>query len=146
MNRAFTLVELLIVVAVLGILAAIAMPQFESYAQEAKETAAKDNLRILRSTIERYAAQHGGAPPGYPGDDTSRAPSANFFRIQLCRDSAYLRKIPENPFNNLNSVRIVGAIAAEMAADTGWVYKPSTKTIVLNTAGSDSQGVRYSEY
>lgn len=48
MNKGFSLVELLIVVAILGILAAIVMPEYQSHSQDAKEVAAKDNLRILR--------------------------------------------------------------------------------------------------
>ncbi|GAH74356.1 unnamed protein product, partial [marine sediment metagenome] len=69
MKKAFTLVEILIVVAILGILAAIVIPQFQAHSQEAKEAAAKDNLRILRNAIELYAVQHGGVPPGYPADN-----------------------------------------------------------------------------
>ncbi|RKY11715.1 MAG: hypothetical protein DRP65_03460, partial [Planctomycetota bacterium] len=49
MKKAFSLVELLIVVAILGILAAIVVPEFQTYTQQAKEAAAKDNLRILRN-------------------------------------------------------------------------------------------------
>ena len=51
MKRAFTLVEILIVVALLGILAAIALPTFQDHIQQARESAAKDNLRILRNAI-----------------------------------------------------------------------------------------------
>ena len=65
MKKAFTLVEILIVVAILGILATIALPTFQSHPQEAKESAAKDNLRILRNAIELFTAQHNDVPPGY---------------------------------------------------------------------------------
>ncbi len=68
---AFTLVEILIVVAILGILAAIVLPTFQDHVQQARESAAKDNLRILRNAIEVYAAQHNDVPPGYPNDDQS---------------------------------------------------------------------------
>ena len=64
-NDGFTLVELMIVVAILGVLAAIVLPEFAGHIQQAKESAAKDNLRILREAIERYAADHNGVPPGY---------------------------------------------------------------------------------
>ena len=64
MKKAFTLVEILIVTAILGIMAAIVMPLFAGHVQLAKEAAAKDNLRILRGAIERYAAEHNDIPPG----------------------------------------------------------------------------------
>ena len=67
MRRGFSLVEILIVVAILGILAAIVLPEFQAHTQQAKEAAAKDNLRILRQQIELYAAQHNGLAPGYIG-------------------------------------------------------------------------------
>lgn len=83
MKKAFTLVEILIVVAILGILAAIVLPQFQSHTQQAKESAAKDNLRILRNAIELYAAQHDGVPPGYPNGDTTASPHYLCFAL-LC--------------------------------------------------------------
>jgi len=145
---AFSVIELVIVIAVLGIVAAFAMPKIGLYSQQAKESAAKRTVQILRSTIERYAAEHNGVPPGYPNNNPASPPSANFFRMQLCNDSAYLRKIPENPFNELNSVRISGGnpVAAELGGDTGWIYSPARKIIILNTAGNDSKGVPYKEY
>ena len=63
MKRAFSIAELMIVLAVLGILAAIVVPHFRSYTTQAKEAVAKDHLRLLRSAIELYAVQHHGVPP-----------------------------------------------------------------------------------
>lgn len=65
MKKAFTLVELMIVVAVLGILAAIAVPAFQGHAARAKKSAAKDNLRMLRTAIGLYTSQHDNLTPGY---------------------------------------------------------------------------------
>ncbi|MHC4236894.1 MAG: type IV pilin protein, partial [Planctomycetota bacterium] len=48
----------MIVVTILGSLAAIVIPEFSGHIQKAKESAAKDNLRILRQAIERYAQDH----------------------------------------------------------------------------------------
>ena len=54
-KKAFSLIELIIVVAILGILAAIVLPIFQSHSEEAKEAASKDNLRILRNMVQFYA-------------------------------------------------------------------------------------------
>ena len=54
MRRAFTLVEVLIVVAILGILGALVLPTFRGHIIEAKEAAAKDNIRIFRNAIEYF--------------------------------------------------------------------------------------------
>ncbi len=65
MKKGFTLIEIIIVAALLGILAAIIFPALEGHIQRAKESAAKVDLRILRNAIEYYAAQHKGFAPGY---------------------------------------------------------------------------------
>ena len=54
----FTLVEILIVVIILGILAAIVIPQFANASQDARESALLSQLQTLRSQIELYKLQH----------------------------------------------------------------------------------------
>jgi len=60
----FTLVELLIVVIILAILAAIVVPQFSTATRDAQEAALDSNLSAMRSAIELYRVQHNGAYPG----------------------------------------------------------------------------------
>ena len=80
-RRAFSLVELLIIVAILGILAAIVTPEFSGHIQKAKESAAKENLRIFREAVDRYAARNNAAAPGYPNNDEHIVPSWMFANI-----------------------------------------------------------------
>src|SRR4026207_276153 len=54
----FTLVEILIVVIILGILAAIVIPQFTNASQDARESSLLSQLQTLRSQIELYKLQH----------------------------------------------------------------------------------------
>jgi prepilin-type N-terminal cleavage/methylation domain-containing protein len=61
----FTLVELLIVVIILAVLAAIIVPQFSSATIDAKEAALDANLARMRSAIELFQAQHNGKYPGW---------------------------------------------------------------------------------
>ena len=57
-EKGFTLVELLVVVAIIGILAAIAIPQFSQYRVKAYNSTAKSDLRNLVSAEEAYYADH----------------------------------------------------------------------------------------
>ena len=147
-SPAFTLVEVLIVVAILGILAAIVLPEVQGYTEKAKENAAKDNLRILRETIERYAANNNDIPPGYPNNDTSNLPIMVAFRIKIINEN-YLNEIPKNPFNNMDLFRIIADFQSLPDAATGeygWIYQPKTKTIKLDWPGTDSEGKLYFDY
>jgi type IV pilus assembly protein PilA len=57
-QKGFTLIELLIVVAIIGILAAIAIPQFASYRQKAYNSAAQSDLKNMKTGMEAYNADN----------------------------------------------------------------------------------------
>ena len=60
----FTLIELIIVIVILGILAAIAIPMFSTSTKDANESALKSNLAVLRNVILVYYHEHNGQYPG----------------------------------------------------------------------------------
>ena len=62
-NKGFTLIELLIVVAIIGILAAIAIPQFSAYRAKAYNSASNSDLKNLKTGMEAYMADR----QAYPG-------------------------------------------------------------------------------
>lgn len=140
--------EILIVVAILGILAAIVLPQFQSHTQQAREAAAKDNLRILRNTIELYAARHNGVPPGYINDEINTTPSQTVFIAAMFK-KRYFNTLPENPFNNKINLLVIDngtSFPSEPTGEYGWIYQPWTKTIKLDWPGTDSAGDAYFDY
>ncbi|BCA80215.1 prepilin-type N-terminal cleavage/methylation domain-containing protein [Desulfuromonas sp. AOP6] len=57
-QKGFTLIELLIVVAIIGILAAIAIPQFASYRQKAYNSASQSDLKNMKTGMEAYNADN----------------------------------------------------------------------------------------
>ena len=149
MNKGFSLVELMIVVAVLGILAAIVVPQFQSHSVQAREAVAKDSLRLLRGAIELYTGRHGDIPPGYEDDDPLNPPSGSQFQQQLVVNGRYLSEMPENPFNNRQDILVIGdgeTFPANATGEFGWVYQPAAKTIRLDWSGADKDGVSYFDY
>ena len=163
-NKGFTLVEVLIVVGILGILSAIIYPEYQNHVQEAKESAAMDNLRILRSAINLYAAQHGDVPPGYPNGDMSQTASMPLVLAQLTQRTnkfhtvgtaeadypygPYMKSLPENPFNNKKSIQVINDLNQELSPNdaTAWIYKPKTREIITNTTGTDSKNREYKTY
>ena len=145
-----TLVEVLVVVAILGILAAIAFPAFQNHTTKAREAAAKDNLRILRNAIEVYAAQHDDVPPGFTNDDISQSPGSYRFLVQMTGAGGYLSEIPENPINESSKIwmdNTTATLSEPVNYPTyGWLYQARTKTVKLNSPGSDSTGKLYFDY
>ncbi len=61
-QKGFTLIELLIVVAIIGILAAIAIPQFSAYRQKAYNSAAQSDLKNWKTAMEAYMADNQSYP------------------------------------------------------------------------------------
>jgi general secretion pathway protein G len=165
-NKGFTLVEILLVVTILGILAAMVLPTFQGNVATAKESASKSNLMTMRTQVELYKLQHNGFPPGYvngAGADISAVPvqligtttiaglpSANTVPSDPFLYGPYLKKIPENPFNGLNTIIYVAeATAFSTAVDgssSGWLYKKETAEVVLNWTGTDKKGVAFYDY
>jgi general secretion pathway protein G len=162
-RNAFTLVEILIVVIILGILAAIVLPKFSNASQSARQNTLKDDLRFLRQQVILAKAQHLDVPPGYAGGDSSAAPtSADFIQQMtsmtdnrfvvvtggLSTFGPYLSQMPPNPMNGLDTMIIVdnGAPIPPPDGTTGWIYKPSTQEIVPNLTGNDSESVAFSTY
>lgn len=97
-SRAFTLIELLIVVAIIAILAAIALPNFLEAQTRSKVSRAKSDMRTLATAIEAYAVDYRGYPPGGFGLD----PRFRRFR-PLTSPVSYLTAIPRDPFDSTDA-------------------------------------------
>jgi general secretion pathway protein G len=137
-RHGFTLIEILIVVVILGILAAIVIPQFTDASQEASVSSLQTQLQTIRSQIELYNVQHPATPydvNGY-GDDGSGAQETAFgnFWVALVQND-YLQTEPRNPLQNG-----VTAVSDAPAANVGWVWDAPGGAWTLNLYAVDETG------
>ena len=164
-TRGFTLVEILIVVVLLGVLAAIVIPSFANSATVAKAGSMATNLNMLRRFVLVYTSQHQEVAPGYTAGPGS-ALSADVFADQALLASnvqgdtavrgtagygygPYLSKIPTNPFNGLATIEMLAdgaAFPAEADNSHGWIYKAETGEIRPGNTGTDDSGRAYYDY
>ncbi len=113
LKRAFTLIEILIVVVILGILAAIVIPQFTDASDEAMDANIRTQLQTIRSQIQLYNVQN----PATMYDSFLVAPGNATFWDNLV-NGEYLQQNPRNPRSPAAEAQLVGALPAGM----GWVW------------------------
>ena len=128
-RKGFTLVELVIIIVVLGIIAAVAVPKYLDITSEAKESSCKASLGALRSGISIWYAREAarGNTPTYPPIDSLRT-------INVVMD----RSIPENPYQTDAPDSIVTGVTKGTVVGIrgGWAYIELTGQIWPNTSGS----------
>tara|TARA_B100001115_G_C15751616_1_gene367569 strand:- start:52 stop:474 length:423 start_codon:yes stop_codon:yes gene_type:complete len=110
-RNAFTLIEILIVVVILGILAAIVVPQFTNAADDANNASVRSQLQTLRSQIELYKAQN----PSVALNSNGALTWATLI------DGDYLTTAPVNP---LTGTSVIGTAPGGTGASTvGWIWR-----------------------
>ncbi len=163
-NNGFTLVEILIVVLMLGILAAIVLPKFSNATATARASMLADDLRVIRTQISVYKAQHTGVAPGYPVGGGGGNEATFIAQMTMASDvegdtqpagtagfdlGPYLREIPVNPVNDKSTVTVLADAAAfpdEATGNFGWLYQPAKLIFKADAVGQDDNGTDFIDY
>ncbi len=161
-KRGFSLIELVVVIVILAVISAIALPRMSRGAKGADESALGQNLAVLRSSIEMYAAEHGGDFPGKDGlEDTLIAQLTQYSdragTTAAAPDSAngiiygpYLHKVPPLTVgaNAGESSVTMTAVTPAPNGSTGWVYDYKTGQIIANCADTEvsEAGTKYNDW
>ena len=136
----FTLVELVVVVMILGIITAIALPRVLGAADAATDNGLRHTLDVVRTAIDRYMAANEGELPGADGNETTFVSNlAPFLR------GAALPICPVGPAEN-NEVHLFtgnGGTGPEIAATSatkGWLYNYGSGEFYINCADDTADG------
>lgn len=153
----FSLIELVIVVVIIGIIGAIAIPRMSRGAEGAGDSALKGNLAVMRSAIDLFATEHGGAYPSLANLPTAMTQYSNelgtvFSATKTATEiyGPYMRAIPPLPVGQNKTETGFALISGGFTAvgNVGWLYDPTSGRVISNTdvGELDAKGVAYSAY
>ena len=129
MRAGFTLIELVVVIMILGILAAVAAPKLLDVSSAAADNGLKQTLDVVRDAIELYTADNGGSLPGASEvEDDFKTDLAPYLRgdFPTCAVGPTTSQNAKVEFSSNNP--LVGSVGG----DTGWVYNASTGDFICN--------------
>ncbi len=163
-QKGFTLIELMIVVAIIGILAAIAIPRFAALIDKAREAGARGNLGALRSAIAIYYGDTKGYWPRTLNTDGHSVTSGDEVESLPAFVPKYLARIPyatlkrnaKNSRSNAVTIKSTSEDAEVVTGITdvgGWIYSSNSGDIRINSTLEDTTilvttntTMRYSNY
>jgi type II secretory pathway pseudopilin PulG len=154
-TRAFTWIELVILVALIGILSALAIPRFKPMREKAREAATRANIAAIKSAISIYYGDHEGVWPTRL-NVTDKTPGYGFGnyldsmpRVRVTRPKDPNRS-PAGNGMTYKSFTDEPSLAEPDSYGTGWRYdgpeQANTGRIWINSSYTDTEGVSYTTY
>jgi general secretion pathway protein G len=130
----FTLIELVVVIMILGILAAVAVPKLITTTGSATDNGLRQSLAVVRDAIEMYAAEHAGKLPGVDGAEAT-------FKTDL---KPYLRgdfpKCPVGAKNDSVDFGSTDPLTGDASPTKAWRYNKATGQFIVNYGAATSDG------
>jgi general secretion pathway protein G len=123
----FTLVELMVVMLIIGILAAVAIPSFVAAIKSAKEASLKEDLHVMRDAIDSYTM------------DKNKAPQSLDDLVQ----NGYLKEIPQDPFTHSRDTWVTASDDTYADLDQ---TEPGINDVHSGAQELDSEGQPYSSW
>ncbi len=146
------MIEVLIVVVIMALLAAIVIPRVTDTGADARSATLKHNVHVMRSQIQLYRLDHQGSLPTIQDDSLPQLTKASNNQGEVGASGPqyphgpYIAAIPANPFDNSSKVTAV-AVSGEtptgvVGALGGWQYDPVTGAVWPNNPEYYSQQSR----
>jgi len=116
-NKGFTIIEMMTVIAIIGILATIAAPSFQRSIIRAKEASLRNSLFVLRDVLDQYYADHGNYPES----------------LEVLTQKKYIRSVPKDPFTRSDETWVLIAPDGEGLSGVYDIHSGSDKISLYGT-------------